>query len=689
MIADCSIERKFCFMRKTHTIDYQIILLIFYLVFMNQTLKILLRTIKQIDVFTKPVQLMIKKEEGHKTLFGAFITLGLLFIIFTIFINNLISLFEGANPVIIGYQQQKFEPSLVILNSQNFNFQIGIQNSDYATYIDESIWIMKIKSYSKFFDDESNKEQWTSEDIPMVICSPEAIRQENLREDFSYVDQATNYCIDWDKIEKIPLQGQFVAQHFSYIGVEFFMCSNETKQTNGPECKSREEILSALKHNYLSIQMSTVIPDLSQNKNPFIQQVANFYTTISGKLFKELTFYMQPLTLNTDDGIFLESMKVENALQFLRSTELLDLNDDGDKFLHLTIRLDLVENMTKRTYQKMSAVLSQIGGLWNVLFTLALILQYPISNLSYKLAIINSLFNFEGQQVVSNRKQSLEYFNQQQQDLIPQSNSTGRINRTSTHSDYLKKRLKSILIKNEKIEKIQNISEKENLSKQLVQSVQNFFNTVRRKMRLSFKEYVTFFNYSDQKFKKQQFDFSVRKLEKSLDILYIIKKIHEIDKLKMILLTPAQLKVFDYLPKPTISENPQSSQSRNQYFSILRSHKSNFQKASEAQQAFREIANKLDDPLNKQLIGCMDENIVELLKLQFQGGQNEQQNIQEVGQIDEQDIQENIQLSVNSQRKEDDIENGINSHDGINSNDEINIEIDSGKRQYVYKSIIN
>ena len=58
-------------------------------------------------------------------------------------------------------------------------------------------------------------------------------------------------------------------------------------------------------------------------------------------------------------------------------------------------------------------------------------------------------------------------------------------------------------------------------------------------MRLSFKEYVTFFNYSDQKFKKQQFDFSVRKLEKSLDILYIIKKIHEIDKLKMILLTPA------------------------------------------------------------------------------------------------------------------------------------------------------
>ena len=59
---------------------------------------------------------------------------------------------------------------------------------------------------------------------------------------------------------------------------------------------------------------------------------------------------MQPLTLHTDDGIFTDNMKVEKALQYLRSTELLDLNDDGDKFLHLNIRPDLVESITKRIY---------------------------------------------------------------------------------------------------------------------------------------------------------------------------------------------------------------------------------------------------------------------------------------------------------------------------------------------------
>ena len=56
-------------------------------------------------------------------------------------------------------------------------------------------------------------------------------------------------------------------------------------------------------------------------------------------------------------------------------------------------------------------------------------------------------------------------------------------------------------------------------------------------------------------------NFSINRMEKSFDILYIIKKLHEIDKLKMILLTKEQIKLFDYLPKPTISSNPEKEHS--------------------------------------------------------------------------------------------------------------------------------
>ena len=42
------------------------------------------------------------------------------------------------------------------------------------------------------------------------------------------------------------------------------------------------------------------------------------------------------------------------------------------------------------------------------------------------------------------------------------------------------------------------------------------------------------------------------KINNALDITYIIKKLQEIDKLKMILLSTDQIKLFDFLPKPNI-----------------------------------------------------------------------------------------------------------------------------------------
>lgn len=44
-----------------------------------------------------------------------------------------------------------------------------------------------------------------------------------------------------------------------------------------------------------------------------------------------------------------------------------------------------------------------------------------------------------------------------------------------------------------------------------------------------------------------------------MDIVYIIKKLNELDKFKSLMLSSSQLKVFDYLQKPTIDLNPYNS----------------------------------------------------------------------------------------------------------------------------------
>ncbi|KAL4483831.1 hypothetical protein ABPG72_006206 [Tetrahymena utriculariae] len=56
--------------------------------------------------------------------------------------------------------------------------------------------------------------------------------------------------------------------------------------------------------------------------------------------------------------------------------------------------------------------------------------------------------------------------------------------------------------------------------------------------------------------KQQQLKFSMDKISERLDIIFIIKKIVEIDKLKMILFDQNQLKIFEYLPRPIIKFDP-------------------------------------------------------------------------------------------------------------------------------------
>ena len=55
-----------------------------------------------------------------------------------------------------------------------------------------------------------------------------------------------------------------------------------------------------------------------------------------------------------------------------------------------------------------------------------------------------------------------------------------------------------------------------------------------------------------------QLDYSSQKMERSLDIVYIMRKIEEIDKLKLLLMSKEQIQMFDYMQRPKIYLDQQS-----------------------------------------------------------------------------------------------------------------------------------
>ena len=59
----------------------------------------------------------------------------------------------------------------------------------------------------------------------------------------------------------------------------------------------------------------------------------------------------------------------------------------------------------------------------------------------------------------------------------------------------------------------------------------------------------------DKTVKMKKVNKAFDKLTAKLDIFYIINKLIELDKLKLLLLDENQLRLIDYIPRPVIKEN--------------------------------------------------------------------------------------------------------------------------------------
>ncbi|CAD8160955.1 unnamed protein product [Paramecium octaurelia] len=532
--------------------------------------KKLLKSFRSLDLFTKPVSLLIKDQERHKTYCGAFLTLIIISMMSVLLFMNFINL--DKNPR--SYQYQIYHQALS--RTQLMNFSISITGSE-----------------------EQNLNVSTL-DGPLQL-------RENL---YQYNKQVSLYESD--------LSGQ-------YVIVEIYL-------KNATQLHNQEESLN------FQLSIPTFYYDLNDVQDPIKTRIERIETTLTRYIQKRIDIFMSPFTVISDGGMVFKDEIRESVLAYQYHQETYDVSD-GYKLLQFRIRLNKTEFVQYRSYPKLQQILGEAGGLWNVIFTLAMFLQLPFSNLSYRLQIVNSLFNFSNDEDATAENDRIQIANdnirekaispEQIDKKIPLCQSevnfpivpTFKKQKSFSQLNQLniKKRLYSIQRKSQMITEADSENQKAHITNEISASIKRFFRVVTKKLNLNVLEYVTFQfprGKDNSNIKYQQFEFAINRIQKSLDILYIINKLHEIDKLKFILLNNAQIKMFDYLPKPFIGADPQDV-SDNNFCSLLKPAKTPYQKALEAQQAFKEIITNYQDPINQKLINSMDEPIIDLMKLQL------------------------------------------------------------------------
>ncbi|KAL4460287.1 hypothetical protein ABPG74_000038 [Tetrahymena malaccensis] len=169
-------------------------------------------------------------------------------------------------------------------------------------------------------------------------------------------------------------------------------------------------------------------------------------------------------------------------------------------------------------------------------------------------------------------------------------------------------------------------------------------------MELSVIEYIKYFfwPFGSVKRKKQVIDYSIQKLYYHLDVIYIVKKLLEVDKLKQLIMDKDQIQLFEYISKPIISDedvfgkkSTQNIQEQQEKYSILyQDNRSEIQKVQDAYQSYQNIQQRDLSVMDKKILNHLDPQLVNIFNYQEQ---------KEKSQIDQQLInQQNTRENNNN-----------------------------------------
>ncbi|KAL4435683.1 hypothetical protein ABPG74_018234 [Tetrahymena malaccensis] len=193
----------------------------------------------------------------------------------------------------------------------------------------------------------------------------------------------------------------------------------------------------------------------------------------------------------------------------------------------------------------------------------------------------------------------------------------------------------------------QKILKKQPTQKQLKKAVENHFECMfkqqTKSIHVSIWEYIksSIFPCKSQKKKKDIINYSFEMLYQNLDILQILKRLIEVEKLKRLFLNQEQLKLFDYLPKPTIHSGLFDKKTtdkgiQNQYeINLLyQDNRTELQRAKDAYDSYKKILSKNEyTELDEKLINMLDQNLIDIFEAQSDSNSPSINQIDELNQV--------------------------------------------------------
>ena len=321
-----------------------------------------MKRLKGFDYFASNYALFFLQNESYKTKSGGIITIA------TVFLFAAFAFYLGLE---IFYREKPIDTMIIVVNSlpNDINFAVP-----FAFLLQDKTGTLVENAYSylnasaTYIDANNTNGVFTNnkmETMKMRYCNHTDYSPEILQ---AYIDMALDQAKCFDN-QNVTLGGDFSGNYVKYINVLISPCQNSSE--NNFSCASQDLINEFLKTTDIAIAMhhESLSYDSSQFQTPIKKLLIEDGNMMDRKICKQYKYYLQKFIIYSDSGLFISTQVVQTYYQIDRVVVdyLINADDDPNPCLFKFLIQSSHNTRTQhRTYLKLSDVIAQVGGALNV-----------------------------------------------------------------------------------------------------------------------------------------------------------------------------------------------------------------------------------------------------------------------------------------------------------------------------------
>ncbi|KAL4494501.1 hypothetical protein ABPG72_004403 [Tetrahymena utriculariae] len=351
-------------------------------------------------MFGKQILLRFNGVDKHKTTCGG-ITSILIFI--TMFIQ-IISIFQTLifrlNPEVVYNQEYVDGVEIFSLNSNIFEFAIGMEDANFKHFIDEEVYYMNAAQVISIRNNETNQADYHYYNFTLERCTKDNFQNPLTQDYFLRQPYENLFCIPRNKTS-LQIGGDFDLYYFASIQIKIYRCvGSKCKNASNPDYYQQY-----FKQPQFAMYFTDALVDPT-SKNPITPIGRDLFFTSSQTLQQYITVFMVKNEINSQEGVILSNEVKHSGLSFSQYQQQSLIKENDDNLMYqIDLRLEKKkQNKWQRKYLTLSQGISQIGGIYQALVALGCLFLFPLSQFQLNRKLMNQIFSFENSSLEESKK---------------------------------------------------------------------------------------------------------------------------------------------------------------------------------------------------------------------------------------------------------------------------------------------